>query len=112
MQVLSSFWKQSKGVEEKVDLLKKSIERTLGFVDKLIMLFEKEYPKDPSSKGEFVINLFELYDEIVYQEMLEPLWQVWQFPMGRKWTDAYAREINRLLFFKKALQEYRNCICP
>lgn len=111
MQVICSSWVESKEIEDKVDLLKKSVEGSLVFLEKLLTLFEKNYPEDPSSKGEFVVNLFDLYDEIAYQEILEPLWQVWQFPIERKFAAPYARDVNRFLFFKKVLQEYGNCLC-
>ena len=103
---LCSCFEASRDRKENISLLKKSLESSSVFLDKLLHLYEKNYPADPSSKGEFVVNLFDLYDEIVYQEILEPLWQVWQFPVERNLPDSYAKDINRFLFFKKILQEY------
>ena len=108
MRVLSSHWEASQEMEGKLDLLQKSLENTLVFIGKLLRMYEKNYPEDPSSKGEFVVNLFDLYDEIFYQEVLEPLWEVWQFPIERKLQDSYSKDINRLLFFEKIIREYGN----
>ncbi len=74
-------------------------------------LFEKFYPKDPTEKGEFVLNLLELQEEIAYQKILEPIWNIWQYPLYRQFKDSYARQVNRMIFLKKVLQEYRMCVC-
>ena len=74
--------------------------------DKLLGLFEQNYPDDPREKGEFVVYLYDLYDEIAYQKLLEPLWKVWRFPIERELSSPYEKEIHRLLFFKKIIQSH------
>ncbi len=91
--------------------LEKSLALSLSYADELLRLFEKHYPKDPKDKGEFVLNAVELEQEIAYKNILQPLWNIWQYPLHREIEDPYAREVNRLLFFKKILQEYKACLC-
>lgn len=111
IHLLKSFWNASNIYEEKMVEVEKSLERSLQYIDTLLHLFEKFYPADPASKGEFVLNLLELQEEIAYQKILEPIWTIWQYPMYRQFKDSYARQVNQMIFFKKVLQEYRMCVC-
>lgn len=111
IHVLRSFWTPSNQYEGKFVLLQQSLDRSLLFVETLLQLFEKHYPGDPTGKGEFVLNLLDLQEEIAYQKILEPIWNVWQFPIYRQFEDSYAREVNQMVFFKKVLLEYRVCVC-
>lgn len=111
VHLLRSFWTPSERCSRKMVALEKSLERSLAYIDALLQLFEKHYPKDPTGKGEFVLNLLDLQEEEAYQKILMPVWNVWQFPLHRQIVDPYAREVNQLVFFKKVLQEYRMCIC-
>jgi hypothetical protein len=97
--------------ERKLDLLEGSIKRSFGYVEALIALFEKHYPKDPREKGEFALNQLDLEDELAYKKILVPLWEVWRAPMGRSFPDDYARDLNQFLFFKKILLEYGVQLC-
>ncbi len=111
VHLLRSFWTPSYVYEEKLFAVKKSLERSLECVDALIHLFETHYPVDPREKGSFVLNLIDLQEEIVYQKILSPIWNVWQFPLYRQFEDPYARGVNQMVFFKKVLQEYKVCLC-
>ncbi len=108
---LSSLWKKSDSLSVKLAFLGKSIEDSLLIIEKILSLFARFYPGDPSEKGEFILCLYDLQEELFYQKVLEPLWQVWQFPMAREFIEPYAKEVNRFLFFKKVLIEYRGCLC-
>ncbi len=111
VHLLRSFWNPSEGYSKKIVVLEKSLDRSLVYIDALLQLFEKHYPKNPTGKGEFVLNLLDLQEEIAYQKILIPVWNVWQYPLYRQFEDPYAREVNQLVFFKKVLQEYRMCVC-
>lgn len=108
---ISSSWRQSVGEDLKWNVLKKSIEDSLCFTTKILDLFAQFYPRDPSEKGLFVLALLDLQEELFYQKVLAPLWDIWQFPMARKFLDPYAREVNRFLFFQKILVQYKECLC-
>jgi hypothetical protein len=90
----------------KVSLLKQSLKDSLSKVDNILLLFQEAYPADPSSEGAFIVHLFDLYDEIVYQKLLEPLWKVWKFPIERNLNDEYAKKIHQWLFFKRVLENH------
>ncbi|MES2198572.1 MAG: 6-hydroxymethylpterin diphosphokinase MptE-like protein [Chlamydiota bacterium] len=111
VHLLRSFWTPSREYGEKMEVVKKSLDRSLEYVEALLNLFEKHYPLDPTGKGGFVLNLLDLQEEIVYQKILMPVWNVWQFPLYRQFEEPYARDVNQMVFFKKVLQEYRMCIC-
>lgn len=111
VHLLRSFWTPSSMYEEKMSIVKKSLDRSLDCVDALIHLFEKHYPVDPKEKGSFVLNLIDLQEEIAYQKILSPIWNVWQYPLYRQFEDPYARDVNQMIFFKKVLQEYKVCLC-
>jgi len=91
---------------DKLGCIKQSLKDSLSKVDNVLMLFQESYPEDPSSQGSFILHLFDLYDEIVYQKLLEPLWKVWQFPIERNLSDEYAKKIHQWLFFKRVLENH------
>jgi hypothetical protein len=51
----------------------------------------------------------DLADEVVYQELLFPLWQIWKPIFEREGGDL---ELHRTLFFQKVLEEYGTFILP
>ncbi len=91
---------------KKVDAIQKSLKDSLACVERILFLFQESYPQDPSSQGTFILHLFALYDEIVYQYLLEPLWKVWRFPLERNLSNSYARQIHQWLFFKRVLENH------
>ncbi|MBS0626895.1 MAG: DUF115 domain-containing protein [Verrucomicrobia bacterium] len=111
VHLLKSFWSPFDIYDDKMVQIEKSLEKSLGYIDTLLHLFEKFYPKDPTEKGEFALNLLELQEEIAYQKILDPVWNIWQYPLYRQFKDSYARQVNQMIFFKKVLQEYRMCVC-
>jgi hypothetical protein len=107
LQVLKNCRSFSTGDEKKIlQDLKRSLHRCLSIVQDLLKLFEIHYPEDPSSKGVFVLELFTLYEEIVYQNLLQPLWKVWRLSIESKIKDPYGRQLSELLFFKKVIEEH------
>lgn len=93
--------------EKKATELRSSIEGSLEKVEKLLSLWETYYPTDPKGKGEFILEVVELEEQIAYRLILEPLWQVWQYPLQREGYRKGTEGIQQLLFFKKVLQEYK-----
>jgi hypothetical protein len=51
----------------------------------------------------------DLSDEVVYQQLLFPLWQIWRPIFEREGGDL---ELHRTLFFQKVLEEYGTFILP
>ena len=92
---------------EKVLLLQNSIELSLYKVGRLLSLWERYYPEDPSSKGEFVLELVELEEQIAYTLIVAPVWDVWQYPIQRQGCRPGTEGIRQLLFFKEILEQYR-----
>ncbi len=105
---ISTSWKPS-DKKEKLVLLRESIDRCLSLINVLLEALEKYYPEDPSLKRDYILPFFDLQDELFYKKVLGPLWDVWQFPMGSKLLGEYAKNVNRFLFFKRVLEEYRGC---
>ena len=91
---------------EKIKNIQKSFANSLAIIENVFLLFEKEYPEDPTCNGTYLLHLFALYDEIVYQQLLEPLWKVWRFPIERNLESSYEKSIHQWLFFKKVIQEH------
>ncbi len=91
---------------EKREKIQKSLKDSLIQIDSILSLFEKAYPEDPSSQGPFILHLFALYNEIVYQHLLEPLWNVWRFPLERNLHTEYEKKLHQCLFFKRVLEDH------
>lgn len=91
---------------EKVDQIQKSLADSLACIENILLLFQEAYPKDPSSQGDFILHLFALYNEIVYQHLLEPLWKVWRFPLERNLCNEYEKNLHQWLFFKRVLEDH------
>lgn len=108
--LIAAHWQRASSLD-KLDKLEESLYRSGNYLDELLFLFEQHYPEDPSNKGSFVVSLFDLTDEIFYQQVLEPLWKFWRFPIERKLDDAYAKVLNQFLFFKRIYSEYKVCVC-
>ncbi len=111
VQMLSSFWTKSNVLNTKIEIVQASLEKSYACVQALLDLYEQNYPKNPEEKGLFVLALFDLEEELFYQKVLAPIWRFWRFSIERNLMDAYARGLNRLLFFKNVLQQYRICLC-
>lgn len=90
--------------EEKRKAIETSLKQSLEIINQILLLFETTYPEDPSSSGNFLLQLFALYNQIVYQNLLEPLWKVWRHPLERTVSDEYLKKIHQWLFFKKVLE--------
>lgn len=87
--------------------VKSSAKRCREFCSKLLQEIEKSYPKIPWNKGEYALLAFELEEELVYQTLLLPIWEIWKTPLLREAGQPLegAQKINQLLFFRKILDE-------
>jgi len=94
-------------LEQKVEeyqKMKQSLKSCIEKVQGILLMFESAYPEDPTAQGVFMLHLFALYDEIVYQQLLEPLWKIWRFPIERNLSTEYSKKIHQWLFFKRVLE--------
>lgn len=90
------------------NVYKESWERSLDLCNKMIDFFEKTYPQDPRGKGEYILCEYDLYDELVYQKVIEPMWNTWKYVFARTVDlDSYQGKLHQLIFYKKILQEVR-----
>lgn len=87
--------------------LLKSLRDCREYVESVLSFFEEVYPQDPTANRSFILHLFALYNEIVYLKLLEPLWNVWKFPLERNLQSEYERQLHRWLFFKRVLDEHK-----
>ena len=73
-------------------------------VDGMLKLYEDYYPNDPTSKGEFILLEYDLYEEIGYKLLIEPVWSVWKYVFARMDTPCeHRKQLHQILFFKKIL---------
>jgi hypothetical protein len=84
--------------------VRESFEKSLQICDKLLGVWEKHFPNSPLEKGEYVLLDVELEEQICHRHFLIPLWDVWQMPMTRSSYHPLGVHIQRLLFFKKAIE--------
>jgi hypothetical protein len=111
--VVRAHWKKSHPLKA-IALLEKSLSVVEKCVDKALFLCKEYYPQDPSSKAAFVLNAFDLQEEVFYQHVLQPVWEVWKHPIERslpKQNREYFQMVNEFLFFKRVCAEYRGEIC-
>lgn len=93
---------------EKVDAVRKKIalsfERCSCLCDQLLKIWEKHYPHSPLEKGDYILAEVELEQEICHRYLLMPLWNVWKRPILRASFHPLGQHIQRLLFYKKAIE--------
>lgn len=74
----------------------------------LLHLMEMAYPQAPFDKGEYIINEFDLEEELIYTHFLRPLWNIWQHLFKRRlsyvFNDPIGSAVNKYLFFQRALE--------
>ncbi len=81
----------------------KSMKTCAELVSKLLVLFEKRYPKLPGETGEGALAEVELEEETFYQTFLVPLWNVWS-PVILRENPQASIYVHRLLFFQRVLR--------
>lgn len=73
----------------------------------MLSLFEAYYPNDPTAKGEYILLEYDLYDELCYKVLLEPVWSIWKYVFARIENIAEdRRKIHELLFYQKVLKAH------
>lgn len=66
-----------------IDQIQKSYATCDAICDKLLALWKSSYPASPMEKGEYALTTVDLEQEIAYQLILEPMWQIWKRPILR-----------------------------
>jgi hypothetical protein len=84
--------------------IKESFEKSLEICERLLTVWEKHFPNSPLEKGEYILLDVELEEQICHRHFLLPLWNVWKHPMLRSSFHPLGSHIQRLLFFKKAIE--------
>lgn len=101
-------------MKDKVDAilleLEKSLNRSHHFCEEIVKQIGASFPKDPMDNGKVVIADLDLQDEIAYQKILQPLWDVWRFvflrrkEITRDWE--HGGYLNKILFWQNTLARY------
>jgi hypothetical protein len=88
-------------------LIDESLERCQKKCYTLMEIIERTHPDSPFDKGTFILNKFELEEELLYTQFLEPLWNVWQYvfkrTMGEGMKDEIGVFVNKLIFFQNVM---------
>lgn len=109
--LLVRVWKKQERGEEKWKELEDSLERAGRHLQELLLWYERIYPADPRGKGGYVLALFDLEEELAHQKILAPLWRFWRFSLEKDIAESCAKELNRLLFFMRVIEQYRSALC-
>lgn len=106
---ISAIGIEKRKIEEMLHKIECSLKRCDERIEKLLALFEERFPGLPSETGEGALLEVELEEELAFQNIIEPLWKVWQPIWTRKsleisspHTEEY---LQRLLFYKKVVHE-------
>jgi hypothetical protein len=96
-------------VEVSLQKIVTSLERAEKQCNQLIALMSSSYPHSPLETGEFILNEFELKEELAYDKLLEPLWTIWKYMIQRESlhvlpSEEFERQLNQLLFFKRTIE--------
>ncbi|HSW71895.1 MAG TPA: 6-hydroxymethylpterin diphosphokinase MptE-like protein [Chlamydiales bacterium] len=70
-------------------------------VDEAMVELEKKYEKKPFEEYEDRFR-----NELVYNTLLQPLWEIFQHILLKDIKQEEIKELNRLLFFKQAIKEH------
>ncbi len=96
-------------VQELLHVVESSLKRSGERIEKLLALFDERFPRLPSETGEGALLEVELEEELAFQNIIDPLWKVWQPIWTRKSLEISSPHIEeylqRLLFYKKVVQE-------
>ena len=65
----------------------------------MLRLWERYHPQSPLGKGEYILVESDVEQEVFYQQFLLPLWEVWNWPIGRESTHP----LQRILFFQRVI---------
>lgn len=93
-------------VERSKKGMKDSVQRAYALCNQMLIIWEKGHPKLPFDRAEYVICKTDLHQEISYQEILFPLWQVWKIPLLKEELYEAGKQLHELLFFKTTLEMY------
>lgn len=86
--------------------IEKSLFLTDVLCDEALLELEKAFQEEPFEEYEE-----KLKEELVYTELLLPLWEIWKWILQRGVEkNKIAQEIHRLLFFKQVMEEHTQMI--
>lgn len=83
----------------------KSFKEVLSSIDHLFSLWQKHFPASPMEDPEYIQIVQQIAEQPSYLYFLNPLWQMWKYPILRKESHPYAQEIHRLLFLKNVSEK-------
>lgn len=72
--------------------------------DQLLELWQKYHPASPLEIAEFAVLESDLAQNICAQKFLQPLWEIWKWPILRQEESVLARALHRHVFFKKVVE--------
>lgn len=101
LQQLKKIQASSEDVNSIIEELQTSLSQCNSFCANMIEQHRKCYPNSPQDKGDYVLNEFELQEEMAFQQILKPLWDIWQPMILRK--SPQHPELQKLLFFKRVI---------
>lgn len=79
-------------------------------IERLIELWQSSSSKSPEDSGKFALYWSDLTDEPVYQKLILPIWGVWQHIFPRFCDLSQNETLQKLLFFKRVLQNHRQIL--
>jgi hypothetical protein len=80
--------------------IESSFKRSLELCHKILQEMEKIFPQSPAENGTCALLEHDLGQELVFQQVLQPLWHYWQHPILRHNTAGeWGVHLNRILFF-------------
>ena len=101
---MQTCWQPSED-QGKLLLFQESVERCAQYLDEMLKLFGQTYPKSPVELGSFIVMQVEFENEFFYHLVLQPLWQVWQYPLQASFQPAYT--LQKILMWQRVLCAYQ-----
>lgn len=91
-------------VLDSLTIIESSLSRCQGYVEHFLEAIERSYPNLSGMEGREALFEVEMENEIAYQHILAPIWEVWK-PVFARQADKnkLGQILNKLLFLKKAI---------
>jgi len=111
-----SFSQEMPQIEKNKKQLMTSFQRTQQILMRMLSQLEKRYlhqkenPSKTHSAGLLALEESDLEEELAYQIILEPIWQVWKWLLFRHEQEKINTEeglLHKVLFFQRVIQEHQ-----